>query len=707
MLNPIRIISASCLFWLVALSATSQSLSINTDGSTANASALLDVKSTDKGILIPRMTKGQRNSIASPAIGLLVFQVAPDSLGFYYYTGINWLWLATANSTVAWSTTGNAGTDTAVNFLGTTTNMPIRFRQNNGWIGQFNRNQQNYFIGSGAGQGTTTGTGNTAYGDSALAANTTSSDNSAFGANTLKRNTSGFGNTAFGSQVLRSNTTGISNTAMGYGSLLANTTGYNNVAIGNALFANKTGNTNTAIGSNTLNNDTTGSGNTAIGFFAMFEHRAGDNNTAVGTNAMQYNRNGGGNVAIGNNAMQNDTASSFNVGIGANSLQNGKQTIFNVAVGFGTLANAGVGRLLVPPGSFDGDYNTAVGYNAGTSIKRGYSNTSIGAWAHVADTSGIGNTYVGTLSGTSQVAPAVSGNSGMGWFSLYSNKNGFQNSALGAFSGQNNFDGSNNVYIGTTSGIGNISGSGNTFLGAATDATANNLFNATAIGYQSEIAQSNSMVLGSIAGINGAGTTVSVGIGENSPNARLHIKRNGASGGGFHGSSSLIIEDNASSYLQFSNPAANETGLLSGSDLTTIRSAVIFRADSSLQLRTGGNSTRITIDNTGYTGIRTINPQSFLDVNGSTGSPIQTTSLNTTLDEFDHTLVITNIAGAITVTLPAASTCSRREYVIVNQDNGAKTITSYLDFTGVSSTAVPANGSITLQSNGTNWYRIR
>ncbi|HNJ29649.1 MAG TPA: hypothetical protein PLQ40_11885, partial [Ferruginibacter sp.] len=51
-----------------------QSLAINTDGSSANASALLDVKSTTKGILIPRMTKTEKNAIASPATGLLIYQ---------------------------------------------------------------------------------------------------------------------------------------------------------------------------------------------------------------------------------------------------------------------------------------------------------------------------------------------------------------------------------------------------------------------------------------------------------------------------------------------------------------------------------------------------------------------------------------------------------------------------------------------------------
>ncbi|MFZ1368981.1 MAG: hypothetical protein WAR78_01280, partial [Ferruginibacter sp.] len=123
--------------------------------------------------------------------------------------------------------------------------------------------------------------------------------------------------------------------------------------------------------------------------------------------------------------------------------------------------------------------------------------------------------------------------------------------------------------------------------------------------------------------------------------------------------------------------------------------------------RSGGNTTRIAIDNTGYVGVRTTSPLSHLDVLGSTANAITVSDLSQVLNEFDHTHVILNTAGAITITLPAANTCARREYVIVNQDNAAKTITSYLDFTGAANTTIPANGSITLQSSGTNWYRIR
>ncbi|MBK6966773.1 MAG: tail fiber domain-containing protein [Bacteroidales bacterium] len=48
-------------------------VAINTDGTAPDNSAMLDVKSTSKGMLIPRMTEAQRDAIVSPATGLLIF----------------------------------------------------------------------------------------------------------------------------------------------------------------------------------------------------------------------------------------------------------------------------------------------------------------------------------------------------------------------------------------------------------------------------------------------------------------------------------------------------------------------------------------------------------------------------------------------------------------------------------------------------------
>jgi hypothetical protein len=60
-----------------------QSIGINNTGASPHVSAILDIQSTDKGLLIPRMTQAQRFAIPSPANGLMVYQTDQEK-GFYY-----------------------------------------------------------------------------------------------------------------------------------------------------------------------------------------------------------------------------------------------------------------------------------------------------------------------------------------------------------------------------------------------------------------------------------------------------------------------------------------------------------------------------------------------------------------------------------------------------------------------------------------------
>jgi hypothetical protein len=52
-------------------------------------SAMLEVQSSSKGLLMPRMTLSQRNSISSPSNGLLINQT-DGLIGFYVYNGSSW-----------------------------------------------------------------------------------------------------------------------------------------------------------------------------------------------------------------------------------------------------------------------------------------------------------------------------------------------------------------------------------------------------------------------------------------------------------------------------------------------------------------------------------------------------------------------------------------------------------------------------------------
>jgi hypothetical protein len=69
----------------------SQNVSINTTGDAADASAMFDISSTNRGLLIPRMTQTQRDAISSPANALLIYQT-DGTRGFYYYSSFSSSW---------------------------------------------------------------------------------------------------------------------------------------------------------------------------------------------------------------------------------------------------------------------------------------------------------------------------------------------------------------------------------------------------------------------------------------------------------------------------------------------------------------------------------------------------------------------------------------------------------------------------------------
>lgn len=84
----------------------------------------------------------------------------------------------------------------------------------------------------------------------------------------------------------------------------------------------------------------------------------------------------------------------------------------------------------------------------------------------------------------------------------------------------------------------------------------------------------------------------------------------------FHADAIAILESNLHSYIQFSQTNDTESGILSGNNLTAIRSALIFRQDSSVHIRAGGNATRLTVLKNGKTGINIENPLAALHIKG-------------------------------------------------------------------------------------------
>ncbi|CAN5242746.1 hypothetical protein BH09BAC2_BH09BAC2_22530 [soil metagenome] len=310
---------------------------------TPDASAMLDVTSTSKGVLTPRMTTANRDLITLPATSLLIFNT--DNNRYEYNSGTSalpvWTPLAAGGTTgTAWNLTGNAGTNPAVNFLGTTDNQKLIFRQNNiqagilsgvsvGWgvntLVQEGTGGNNVGIGNNVlASSLTTGYSNVAIGTNALTVNSSGQNNTALGTNTLLSNTSGQNNNAIAYGALRNNTSGINNTAIGYNALTSNIIGNNNTALGTESAANTTGNLNVSLGYRTQFNTTTGNTNISIGDRALLFNISGSNNIAIGslagTGALTNLDN---TVAIGNSATVSQSNSMVIGGPGANALNVG------------------------------------------------------------------------------------------------------------------------------------------------------------------------------------------------------------------------------------------------------------------------------------------------------------------------------------------------------------------------------------------------
>jgi len=101
-----------------------QGVSINIAGTPPDNSAMLDVSSSSKGILIPRMTSAQKMAIASPANGLLIYQT-DNIIGFWYYDATISAWVQAmgivgpTGPTGANGATGSQGTTGAAGTTGT------------------------------------------------------------------------------------------------------------------------------------------------------------------------------------------------------------------------------------------------------------------------------------------------------------------------------------------------------------------------------------------------------------------------------------------------------------------------------------------------------------------------------------------------------------------------------------------------------------
>lgn len=154
----------------------------------------------------------------------------------------------------------------------------------------------------------------------------------------------------------------------------------------------------------------------------------------------------------------------------------------------------------------DGNNNAFFGRSAGLSNTTGGSDSFFGRSAGLSNTTGVSNAFFGTLAGQA-------------------NTMGGQNSLFGTSAGANNTTGTINTFVGKDTGLANTIESNNTYIGFQTNGAAG-ITNATAIGAKAQATASNTLVLGSISGVNGAGSSVNVGIGTTAPAERLDVAGN-------------------------------------------------------------------------------------------------------------------------------------------------------------------------------------
>lgn len=250
---------------------------------------------------------------------------------------------------------------------------------------------------------------------------------------------------------------------------------------------------------------------------------AGDSALAIGTNGVlkKYSLGGAGSgwLLTGNSGTNPST--NF---IGTTDNQNivfKRNNIFAGLLSAGTQLNTSFGVNALNS-TLTGRRNTAFGSVAMNSLTTGTDNIAIGFDAALQLSSGNNNTSIGNQ--TNQAIITGSNNVAVGNGANLSNNETQGNTCIGVSTLQTGGMSTTtyNTAIGYLAGSGTDVADSNTYIGAFSNITTG-FTNSTAVGANALVEQSNSMVLGSIAGINGATFSTDIGIGTTTPAARLEI----------------------------------------------------------------------------------------------------------------------------------------------------------------------------------------
>lgn len=496
-----------------------QSVGIGT--STPHVSAELDISSTAKGLLLPRMTEAEKNAIVSPAQGLMVFNTTTNS--FQFYNGVQWnnighsgiitgannrvpkftgFWglgngmMTDDGNGVSINSSGAAASSAAILDISSSTKGILIPRTSSATRVTFpsvkallvyDTSSSSFWYHDGLawielanGNNGWKTSGNTGTNPSINFIGTADNQPLRFRVNNQPAgllDSSALGLTFFGYGAGKNNT-GSNNTATGFKSLTSNTTGSFNTASGfRSLDSNTTGGFNTAVGALSLITNTAGTGNTAAGVSALFANTTGNYNTAAGIDALRYNTTGNNNAAAGTQALYSNTTGSNNAAVGVLALYTNTSGSYNTAMGYNSMLFRRYG-----------DDNTAIGHNALQRDSVGEFNVAIGSGAlafqygksHIvaigdsalyvngyfaAANEGIGNTAVGSKTLFSNTTGSA--NTGTGYHALRSNSTGYYNTASGYQALDSNSTGYYNTAIGSYSLITNSTGFANTATGVS------------------------------------------------------------------------------------------------------------------------------------------------------------------------------------------------------------------------------------------------
>lgn len=437
-----KLIQTLVFFVLFLSLASGQSIGINNNGGQPNQFSMLDITSSEKGLLIPRLTSTERNALSSMLgnneAGMLIYDTTS---GHFYF------WREGAFHSINLSERMiDNDEDTEVSVEASPDDDVIRF---------YTAGSETWRIRADRLEAVNEN-GNLALGDSSLYNNAPGVGGAFFGIE----------NTAVGQNALSSNTAGYHNTALGYRSLLDNRTGAANTAIGRrALESNITGFSNVAVGVGALLSSEEGENNVALGNSALWLSLDGDYNLALGNRSLATNQ-GSRNIAAGQEALYRNSNGSGNIGMGAAALHNNRDLNGNIAIGDSALYNYN--------GTF-GFGQIAIGYSSQFSTTTGYNNVSLGPYTLRSNTSGHSNSAIGA-------------------FALqYSTDN--YNTAFGAYALGLSSAGEENTAVGGFALYGNTSRNRRTAIGYSANSTGNN-GNNTGIGNDADCTAAHQVRIG-------------------------------------------------------------------------------------------------------------------------------------------------------------------------------------------------------------------